>query len=96
MKVLGFFGLFGVPLMRYSHILKVAPLYPSYTRNFESLYDFWEKLVLGFEQTSPRLLVQLLLWVYDRKITSYDGTINFTEEFKKNKCPNFCYCRKLR
>ncbi|MDT7908305.1 MAG: alpha/beta fold hydrolase, partial [Candidatus Calescibacterium sp.] len=61
MKVLGFFGLFGVPLMRYSHILKVAPLYPSYTRNFESLYDFWEKLVLGFEFSSPRLLVQLLL-----------------------------------
>jgi pimeloyl-ACP methyl ester carboxylesterase len=95
MKVLGFFGLFGVPLMRYSYILKVAPLYPSYTRNFESLYDFWEKLVLGFEQTSPRLLVQLLLWVYERKITSYDGTIDFTEEFKKINVPIFAIAGNL-
>jgi len=95
MKVLGFFGLFGVPLMRYSQILKIAPLYPSYTRNFESLYDFWEKLVLGFEFSSPRLLVQLLLWVHDGKITSYDGTINFTEEFKKIKVPIFAIAGKL-
>jgi pimeloyl-ACP methyl ester carboxylesterase len=95
MKVLGFFGLFGVPLMRYSQILKIAPLYPSYTRNFESLYDFWEKLVLGFEFSSPCLLVQLLLWVYDGKIKSYDGTINFTEEFKKIKVPIFAIAGKL-
>ena len=95
MKVLGFFGLFGVPLMRYSQILKIAPLYPSYTRNFESLYDFWEKLVLGFEFSSPRLLVQLLLWVHDGKIISYDGTINFTEEFKKIKVPIFAIAGKL-
>jgi len=95
MKVLGFFGLFGVQLMRYSQILKIAPLYPSYTRNFESLYDFWEKLVLGFEFSSPRLLVQLLLWVHDGKITSYDGTINFTEEFKKIKVPIFAIAGKL-
>jgi pimeloyl-ACP methyl ester carboxylesterase len=95
MKVLGFFGLFGVPLMRYSQILKIAPLYPSYTRNFESLYDFWEKLVLGFEFSSSRLLVQLLLWVHDGKITSYDGTINFTEEFKKIKVQIFAIAGKL-
>jgi esterase/lipase len=36
-----------------------------------------------------------LLWVHDGKITSYDGTINFTEEFKKIKVPIFAIAGKL-
>jgi pimeloyl-ACP methyl ester carboxylesterase len=89
MKILGFFGLFGVPLMLNKKILKISPLYPSYTRNFESPYDFWEKLVKGFDTTSPKLLFQILRWIYEEKITSYDGKINFTDEFKKIAQPVF-------
>ncbi|MCS7214095.1 MAG: alpha/beta hydrolase [Candidatus Calescibacterium sp.] len=89
MKLMGMFGLVGVPLMMNRRILKFSPLYPSYTRNFESAWDFWEKLVGGFEFTSPRLLVQLLLWSAQRKITSFDGSINYTEKFKNITSPLF-------
>lgn len=95
MKILGFFGLFGVPLMKYRDVLKISPLYPSYTRNFESAWDFWEKLVKGFEFSSPRLLVQILLWVDQGKITSYDGRINYTEKFKEIVSPVFAIAGTL-
>ncbi len=95
MKILGFLGLFGVPMMRSKALLKIAPLYPSYTRNFESMWDFWEKLVLGFDFSSPRLFFQILRWAGERKITSFDGSINFTEEFKKINQPIFVIAGKL-
>ncbi len=95
MKVLGFFGLFGIPAMRYRNILKIAPLYPSYTRNFESPYDFWEKLIKGFEFSSPKLLSQVLRWIDEKKITSWDGKVNFTDEFRKINQPIFALAGTL-
>lgn len=95
MKVMGMFGLVGIPLMMNREILKVSPLYPSYTRNFESAWDFCEKLVKGFEFTSPRLLVQLLSWSAYKRIISFDGKIDYTRRFKDISVPLFALAGTL-
>ncbi len=95
MKILGILGVVGAPFMRYKSIVKIAPLYPSYTRNFESIYDFYEKLVRGFDFSSPRLFTQILRWAGEGKITSFDGRIDFTKEFEKIKSPLLVFAGTL-
>ncbi len=95
MKLMGMFGLAGIPLMMNKKVLKISPLYPSYTKNFESAWDFWEKLVKGFEFTSPRLLVQLLIWASDKRITSFDGKIDYSKRFKDISLPLFALAGTL-
>lgn len=89
MKVLGFVGLFGFPLMRSKRVLRTVPLYPAYSGNFDSLWDFWEKFVKGFDFSSPRLFVQMLRWAAERRITSADGKIDYTEKFRSITVPLF-------
>lgn len=94
-KVLGFIGLFGVPLMRYKTLLELTPLYPSYVRNFESVWDLWEKLIMGFEFSSPKLFVQILRWVDEGGITSFRGLVDYTERLREINAPLFAAAGKL-
>ena len=86
LKILGVFGIFGYPFMLSKNLLRFFPLYPAYPKNI-GLGEFCEKVTKGFEVASPKVLIQVLRWAGEEKITSYDGKENWTDMTRNIKCP---------
>ena len=95
MKAGGIVGISAYPIVKLKLIFNIWPLFPSYPRNFEGFAEYFEKLGPGFDFSSIKLLAQVLTWAGSWKILSWDGKINWQDEFHKITQPVLVIAGKL-